>query len=117
MVNLKILILSHAQYITVALPKIIEFAEALTELGHEITLVATHRTNKIETERFTKNGVEYLLSPSVLPGNLRHGADFYDAFRRIRLLKNKNFDIIHAIDSRPSVILPALYLKKRKEVN
>jgi glycosyltransferase involved in cell wall biosynthesis len=113
---LKILILSHAQYITVALPKVIEFAETLSELGHEITLMATHKRNKFKAESFTHNGVHYLLSPSILPGKLRHGADFYDAIRRMLLLKNQEFDIIHAIDSRPSVIIPALYTKRKYNI-
>ena len=110
---MKILILSHAQYITVALPKIIEFAETLSGMGHEITLMVTHKTNILKAESFTHNGVHYLLSPSILPGKFRHGADFYDALRRILLTRKMVFDIIHAIDSRPSVILPALFLQRK----
>lgn len=114
---MRILFLSHAQYITVALPKIIEQAEVLSQLGHDVTLVATSKTNKWKIETFVKNGVHYVISPSILPGKFRHGADIYDAIRRsFYLTKNMDFDIIHAIDSRPSVILPALYLKKKKKI-
>ena len=114
---MRILFLTHAQYITVALPKIIEQAEVLSQLGHDITLVATSKTNKWEIETFVKNGVRYVISPSILSGKFRHGADIYDAFRRLLYLtKNQGFDIIHAIDSRPSVILPALYLRKKMKI-
>lgn len=114
---MRILFLSHAQYITVALPKIIEQAEVLSQLGHDVTLVATSKTNKWEIETFVKNGVHYVISPSILPGKFRHGADIYDAFKRaLYLAKNFDFDIIHAIDSRPSVILPALYLRNKKKI-
>lgn len=110
---MKILFLSHAQYITVAFPKLMESAEVLVEMGHEVTVAVTHKKNRWRPERFTRNGVRYILSPSILPGKLRHGADLYDAFRRILLLRKLHFDIIHAIDSRPSVILPALYLQRK----
>lgn len=110
---MKILILTHAQYITVALPKIIEFAEALSPKVESVTLVATSIKNRIKIERFKKNGVEYILTPSILFGRLRHGADIWDVLNRIIVLRNSKFDIVHAIDSRPTVILPALYLKKK----
>lgn len=114
---MKILFLTHAQYITIALPKIIEQAEVLAAMGHKVTLVATSRANVLKIETFHKNGVRYILSPSVLPGNLRHGADVYDACRRAYFIaRHFDFDIIHAVDSRPAVILPALYLKKIKKV-
>jgi len=113
---LKILILSHAQYITVALPKVIEFAETLASKGHAVTLVATHKKYFFKNEIFINNGVKYVLSPSILFGRYRHGADFYDSLYRIFLLKNNKYDVIHAIDSRPSVILPALFLKYIKKV-
>lgn len=114
---MKILFLSHAQYITVALPKIIEQAEICAGKGHDVTLVATSKKNVLKVETFTKNGVRYVISPSILPGKYRHGADVYDALRRGRYLaKYFDFDIMHAIDSRPTVILPALYLRKRKKI-
>ena len=104
--------MSHAQYITVALPKIIEQAETLCSLGHHTTLVVTSKTNRFRTERFERNGVRFILSPSVLHGRWRHGADPYDAIRRYVALRDETFDIVHAIDSRPSVILPALALQR-----
>ncbi|NQV18400.1 MAG: glycosyltransferase family 4 protein [Armatimonadetes bacterium] len=113
---MKILFLSHAQYITVALPKIIESAESLVSMGHEVTIVVTHKKNRFRSKSFEKNGVNYILSPSILSGKLRHGADFYDALRRIFLIRKLKFDIIYAIDSRPSVILPALFLQKFSKI-
>jgi hypothetical protein len=115
-VPVRILILTHAQYITVALPKLIELAESCAALGHDIILVATSRNNRLKGERFKRNGVQYVVSPSILWGNWRHGADLYDAVRRIWLLKSDDFDIIHAVDSRPSVIFPALFLRRLKRV-
>ena len=114
---MKILFLTHAQYITIALPKIIEQVEVLAAMGHEVTLVATSRKNIWKMETFHKNGVRYIVSPSVLPGQWRHGADVYDACRRAYFIaRHFDYDIIHAVDSRPAVILPALFLKRIKKV-
>lgn len=113
---MRILILTHAQYITIALPKIIEFANELSKNGNDITILATSRKNIIQSEEFSKDNVKYLLSPSILAGRFRHGADFYDVVRRILLIRKKKYDIVHAIDSRPTVILPAMYLKIRKKI-
>ncbi|MFQ5603402.1 MAG: glycosyltransferase [bacterium] len=114
---MKILCLSHAQYITVALPKIIEQAEAIAGLGHEITLVCTSKTDRLKVRRFTRNGVHYITTPSWLWGKFRHGADLWDVLVRIVVLLNcESFDVIHAVDSRPTVILPALLLKKLRRI-
>ena len=108
---MRILLLTHAQYITVALPKVIEYAEHLIRAGHKVMLVATSRRNRFRPERFTNNGVNYLISPSLLFGRFRHGADLFDSIVRYFCLRNERFDIIHAVDSRPTVIIPALLLK------
>jgi glycosyltransferase involved in cell wall biosynthesis len=109
---MRILILTHAQFVTLALPKYIEMAEVLVSMGHSVTLVATSRRRAVRSERFLRRGVQYVISPSLLLGRFRHGADPYDALRRIALLWRDHFDIIHAVDSRPSVILPALVLRR-----
>jgi len=108
---MRILLLTHAQYITVALPKVIEYAEHLIKAGHKVLLVATSKRNRFRPERFIDNGVNYLISPSLLFGRFRHGADLFDSIVRYYCLRNERFDIIHAVDSRPTVIIPALLLK------
>ena len=112
-ISLKVLFLSHAQYITVGLPKIIELAEHMVSKGHDVTLVATSKTKRFTLEVKKVKGVNYVLSPSVLWGKWRHGADMWDVFRRtLFFIGRHDFDIIHAIDSRPTVILPAIALSK-----
>lgn len=108
---MRILLIDHCQYITGALSKTIEVAEALADYGHEVTLIATSKTNRFSCKYFTKEKVRYILAPSLLWGKLRNGADLWDTFRRITSLKGLEFDLVHAYDCRPTVIFPALYLK------
>ena len=114
---MKILLLSHAQYITIGLPKIIELAENLSVKGHQVTIVVTSKNNRLKLQKFSKNSVRYILSPSLLWGRFRHGADLWDLTNRIiYLLTHFDFDIVHCIDSRPTVILPGIILKKIKKI-
>jgi glycosyltransferase involved in cell wall biosynthesis len=109
----KILLLDHSQYITAGLPKTIEVAESLAQRGHQVTLVATSLSNKLKVDRFHKDGVEYVLAPSILWGRYRNGADLWDVWNRISALRSRTFDLIHGIDCRPTVIIPSLYLSRR----
>jgi glycosyltransferase involved in cell wall biosynthesis len=110
---MNIVILSHAQYITVGLPKIIEFAETLASLGHQVTLCTTSRTRRWGFDEHLVNGVHIVQSPSLMLGKLRHGVDPYDALNRIFSLKKDCFDVIHCVASRPTVFYPGIYLKKK----
>jgi glycosyltransferase involved in cell wall biosynthesis len=115
---MKILLLSHAQYITVALPKIIEKAETYVGLGHQVTIVATSKTNRFRIETFWKNNVKYIISPSLAFGKYRHGADIWDALVRSYVLyKNYDYDVVHCIDSRPTVLIPGIFLKRFRNAN
>ncbi len=111
--GMNLLYVTHAQYVTVALPKVIEQAEAIAALGHSITVIATSRAKDLKVRRFQENGVRFLTTPSVLWGKPRHGADPVDALFRIGATRNEHYDIVHAIDSRPTVILPALVVSRR----
>ena len=113
---MRVLILSHAQYITIGLPKIIEFAESLVELGHEVSLCVTSKDKRWGIVRHVKNGVQIIECPSLLFGGLRHGVDFFDALNRIWALKEEKFDIVHCVASRPTVFYPGIFLKKKNRV-
>jgi len=110
---MKILILVHAQYITVGLQKVIEFAESLVELGHGVTLCATSKTSRWHISQHKTNGVNIIEFPSILIGRFRHGIDPLDVACRIMFLRNRKFDVIHCMTSRPTVYFPGIYLKKK----
>jgi len=112
---MNLLYLTHAQYVTGGLPKVIEQVEAIANLGHSVTLVTTSKGKGFKIRRFDENGIHYLTTPSVLWGGFRQGADPLDALLRILATRKSKFDVVHAIDSRPTVVLPALYIKKRRK--
>lgn len=110
---MNVLILTHGQYITVGLPKVIEFSEAVAGLGHDVTLCATSKTKRFGVVEHYKNGIKILEFPSLLMGRLRHGADPFDALNRILFLRNRSFDLIHCFGSRPTVYYPGICQKKK----
>ena len=52
-------------------------------------------------------------APSFLPTRWRYGYDYYEALRRIQWISHRHYEIVHAFDSRPVVIYPALFAKRR----
>lgn len=88
------------------------FGRSLVKRGHKVTLVANAKKSKFLFKEYECEGVNIIETPDLLWGQLRTGWDIINAFRRILYLKHKNYDIIHALDCRPTVIYPALYLKK-----
>jgi glycosyltransferase involved in cell wall biosynthesis len=81
--------------------------------GHRVTLVTTSQTARWSFNRLNRNGVDIVESPAVLRGRLRSGWDLVDTLRRLAGVIAGEFgepDIVHAFDSRPTVILPALML-------
>lgn len=111
---MKILFLDHGQYITVGVPKLIELAEELSVAGHQVEVALTSRHNRFRRHEVKRNGVTYQCFPSLMWGGFRHGAGPWDTLRRILWYsKHFDFDIIHARDSRPTVILPAMWLRRK----
>jgi glycosyltransferase involved in cell wall biosynthesis len=52
-------------------------------------------------------------TPDLLSGSLRSGWDLWNAVRRIAWLHKQSFDLIHAFETRPVVLLPALFARRR----
>jgi len=80
--------------------------------GHSVTLLTISTDKRWGFEREVSEGVEIIHTPDLLWGLGRTGWDIWDTLWRVGYLFNKSFDIIHAFDSRPAVILPALICRK-----
>lgn len=89
------------------------FARHLVTRGHRVTLLATSRHNRLHFQRQTVDGVQLLQAPAMFGGMLRSGWDPYEVFRRRLILRNEHFDVVHAFESRPIVIYPALAVQRR----
>lgn len=84
----------------------------LARAGHAVTLLAISANSRARFTRETSEGVELVHSPDLLWGLGRTGWDPFDTLSRIGYLQGRRWDIVHAWDCRPVVILPALFARR-----
>lgn len=85
----------------------------LVRRGHSVTLLSISAGKRWGFEREVSEGVEIIHTPDLLWGLGRSGWDPWDTINRVAYLRDKHWDIIHAWDCRPAVILPALYARQQ----
>lgn len=90
-----------------------ELAKALTEFGHELTIIASSKELRKKTSTSTIEGIEVIQVSDFLPGPTRSGWDLINILSRRRLLKSRTFDIVHGFETRPTVIFPILIMKRK----
>lgn len=83
--------------------------------GHTVTLLTTAPR---ERQRFRvtyeeQGRLALVNAPDLLPGSLRSGWDVWASLARTLWLESAHFDLVHAFECRPSVILPALAARAR----
>ncbi|HNS03771.1 MAG TPA: glycosyltransferase family 4 protein [Anaerolineae bacterium] len=86
-------------------------ARHLVRRGHEVTLLTISPKARTGFHQFEAAGVRIVETPDLLPGQGRTGWDPWDVLQRIRFVSNEHYDIVHGLESRPAVALPALWLK------
>ena len=86
-------------------------ARHLVQRGHSVTQMSISPQRRWGFEREVSEGVEIVHTPDWLWGRGRTGWDPWDTLNRIVRLHGHAWDIIHAWDCRPAVILPALYAR------
>lgn len=89
------------------------FGRHLVKRGHQVTLMAMSPKSRLRLCERDLDGVRLVETPDLLTGSLRSGWDGYDTLRRILWLRRHSFDIVHAVESRPVVLFPALVAQKR----
>lgn len=88
-------------------------ARALMRRGHAVTLVTISPRRRFGFDTRDRDGVTVVESPDLLAGSARSGWDLWDAWRRVLWARSHAFDVVHAFDSRPAVVLPALSVQRR----
>jgi glycosyltransferase involved in cell wall biosynthesis len=91
-------------------------ARHLAQRGHQVTLMAMSRQHRLAFTTSEKEGVRLVEAPDMLWGILRSGWDVWESAARILWLHRQRFDLVHAFESRPTVLLPALYLKHVRHI-
>jgi len=90
-----------------------EFARELAKLKHKVTILADSKNSKSKVKTWQNHGVKIVEFPSTFPGFTGSGWDPYSVLSRVNWLKVKEYDIVHCFESRPSVIFPAMLLRKK----
>ena len=86
-----------------------QFARFLKRREHQVTLLATSQTQRLRIIERVDEGVLVVETPDLFSGSLRSGWDIWNIISRILWLRGKSYDLVHAFESRPVVILPALF--------
>ena len=110
---MRILYLNHNVAWSGTFFRAFHLAREMVGFGHEVTLVTTSRRRRVKAETVDIDGVEVVQAPDLFWGSARTGWDPWNVLRRILHLGDRSFDLIHAFDCRPAVILPALAVRRR----
>ena len=84
------------------------FAKPMARLGHEVTVLAIAPSEKWRMAEKRIENFRLVESPDLLWGIGRTGWDPWDTARRTAWLVGEEFDVVHTVDTRPAVSLPAL---------
>lgn len=84
----------------------------LARRGHDVTLMTIHPSERLKMIERELDGVKLAESPDLLWGVGRTGWDPWNTLQRTRWIRRRHFDIIHTVDTRPAVSLPALFGRK-----
>jgi glycosyltransferase involved in cell wall biosynthesis len=90
-------------------------ARGLARRGHTVTVMSTSRVQhwRFNTRLDEVIGVTLVETPDWQRGSLRSGWDPYNGLSRVRWGHGQHFDLVHAFESRPIAIYPALAWQRR----
>ncbi|MBN1273078.1 MAG: glycosyltransferase family 4 protein [Candidatus Aminicenantes bacterium] len=96
----------------------LQLARSLAKRGHVLTVLATSRERRLrfDTRPDVQAGVTLVEAPDMLWGPLRSGWDPWSVIARIGWARGRHFDLVHAFESRPVVIFPALFWQRCRNV-
>ncbi len=81
----------------------------LARRGHDVTLMAIHPSARFGVTERELDGVRLVETPDLLWGVGRTGWDPWNTLRRTSWIRSRRLDVIHTVDTRPAVSLPALF--------
>ena len=87
----------------------------LAARGHAVTLVATSRRNRLHFSTTLEANLELVQSPDLWTGMLRSGYDPWNTIRRMVWLQGRKYDVVHAIEARPTVVYPARLVARKSQ--
>ncbi len=93
----------------------LKLARGLARHGHTLTVMSTAPKERrhFVTSADKQIGVTLVESSDWMRGALRSGWDPFNTWMRLRWRREQKFDLVHAFESRPTVIYPALAWQRR----
>lgn len=88
------------------------FSRVLAARGHDVTLLATSPRAHWRMQERQMDGFRLIESPDWFSGSLRSGWDVWNTLRRMAWVRQRRYDIVHAVESRPTVLLPAIVARQ-----
>jgi len=111
---MKILLISYNQVGHGTYLRTFAFARELANMGQDVSIMAaSKRTSDFKIRHENENGVDIYSFPSIFAGGPRSGWDPYSLLTRVNWVRKRDFDLVHGFESRPTVIYPALVVKKK----
>lgn len=110
---MRILFLNHNMIWRSTFYRCFHLGRYLVRQGHEVTLYTIHPRKRFGIEEIELAGVKVILFPDIFWGMGRSGWDLWDVWHRLQRVRQETYDLVHAFDSRPVVIHPALVLQKK----
>ncbi|PIU55460.1 MAG: hypothetical protein COS89_07335, partial [Deltaproteobacteria bacterium CG07_land_8_20_14_0_80_38_7] len=114
--NLNILFLNHNSGGAATFRRCYFLGEELVKRSHSVTILTTSKNRKFRNIIKEERDLKVVEFPSLLPGRLRNGVCPWDGLKRLIYLCGKKYDVVHAFDSRPTVLLPAIWCKYFKKI-
>jgi glycosyltransferase involved in cell wall biosynthesis len=117
--SLEVLFLNHNVIWRSAFHRCFQLARCLVRRGHRLTILTNSVAERLKWKESMIEGVRVVESPDLFYGPLRTGWDPINVLRRngwatsevCRLKKVRGNVLVHAFDTRPTVIHPALLLR------
>jgi glycosyltransferase involved in cell wall biosynthesis len=88
----------------------------LARRGHQVTLMATSPGRRAGIRIHQTEGLRLVETPDLFSGSLRSGWDPWNIINRVVWLRDKEFDLVHTFEGRPTAIYPSLYIRKRLRI-
>ncbi len=90
----------------------LHLARHLVRRGHTVTVMPISRDLRFKFRERQEQGVTIVETPDFTTGMLRSGWDVFDALARVFWLRKTQYDLVHAFETRPVVLIPSLYAQK-----
>ena len=113
---MRILLLTHGRaWESGTFVRALSLGKALAALGHAVTLLCARRDAGPAPLCAELDGVRMVQMPGLLAARVRGaGVSPDELLARLRFLEGQSFDVIHCFEHRPTVALPARFLRLQK---